>query len=65
MGSAVRAARRFEAAGAPALARFARAALVADVAFLVAAFFLSTGSSPTLWVVLAIGPLLLGLQGRG
>jgi O-antigen ligase len=65
MASAVRAGRRFAAAGAPALARLARAALVADVAFLVAAVFLTAGSSPTLWVVLAVGPLLFGLTERG
>jgi O-antigen ligase len=65
MGSALQAARRFEAAGAAALGRLARGIVVADAAFLVAAVFLSVGSRPTLWVLLAIGPLLLGLASRG
>jgi putative inorganic carbon (HCO3(-)) transporter len=65
MASALRAARRFEAVGALTLAGLARGVLVADIAFLAAAVFLSAGSRPTLWVLLAIGPLLLALAPRG
>jgi O-antigen ligase len=61
LASARRAARRFQARGAVALAQIARAVLVADVALLVAALFLSFGSRPTFWVLLALGPLLLGV----
>jgi O-antigen ligase len=61
LASARVAARRFEAAGAAALAQFARAVLVADVGLLVAAAFLPFGSRPTLWVLLSLGPLLLGV----
>jgi O-antigen ligase len=65
MGSAWRAARRFQAAGALALARLSRTVLVAEVGFLVAAVFLSAASRSTLWVLLALGPLLLGCRSRG
>jgi O-antigen ligase len=61
LGSARRAARRFEALGAVALARFSRSVLVAQVGVLVAAAFLSIGSRATLWVLLSLGPLLLGV----
>jgi O-antigen ligase len=61
LASAQRAARRFDAAGAVALAQLARAVLVADVALLAAAAFLTFGSRSTFWVVLALGPLLLGV----
>jgi O-antigen ligase len=65
MGAAWRAALRFQAAGAFALARLSRAVLVAQVGFLVAAVFLSAASRPTLWVLFALGPLLVGLRTRG
>jgi len=66
LASARLAARRFEAAGAAALGQFARAVLVADVGLLVAAAFLPFGSRPTLWVLLSLGPLLLGVaRARG
>jgi len=61
LSSARLAARRFEAAGAAALAQFSRAVLVADVGLLVAAAFLPLGSRPTLWILLSLGPLLLGV----
>jgi hypothetical protein len=59
--SAVRAARAFERIGETALAEFARSVVVADVALLTAITFLSIGSSSTVWVVLALGPVLLGI----
>jgi len=65
MGAAWRAAQRFQTAGALALARLSRAVLVAQVGFLVAAVFLSAASRSMLWVLLALGPLLLGLRTRG
>ncbi len=61
LASARRAALRFEAAGEAALARLARAVLVADVGLLTAAVFLSIGSRPTFWVLLSLGPVLLGM----
>jgi O-antigen ligase len=65
ISSAVRAARRFDAVGAGALGRLARGVVVADIAFLVATAFLTAGSRPMLWALLALGPLLLGLGSRG
>lgn len=61
LGSARRAARRFQAQGATGLYRLACAVVVANVGLLAAAAFLSIGSRPTLWVLLALGPMLLGV----
>jgi O-antigen ligase len=65
VASAVRAARAFRRAGAPGLAILARAVVVADAALLTAIAFLSIGSAPTVWVVLALGPVLLGVASGG
>jgi O-antigen ligase len=64
LASARSAARRFEAAGASTPARLARAVIVANVGLLTAAAFLSVGSRPTVWVLLALGPLLLGVASK-
>jgi O-antigen ligase len=61
VASAARAARLFERIGEPGLAALGRSLVVADVALLTAIAFLSIGSSATVWVVLALGPVLLGV----
>jgi O-antigen ligase len=61
LASAVRAARRFERAGRHRLAVLARGVLVADLGLLTAAFFISAQSTATVWLLLALGPALLGL----
>ena len=62
--AAVRAARRFDALGDGALATLARASAVAMVGFLVASTFISDSTDKRLWIVLALGPALLGLARR-
>jgi O-antigen ligase len=62
--AAVRAARRFDALGDSALATLARASAIAMVGFLVASTFISDGTDKRLWIVLALGPALLGLARR-
>lgn len=61
LGSALRAARRFERAGRHRLAVLSRGVLVADVGLLTAVFFISALSTATVWVLLALGPVLLSL----
>jgi O-antigen ligase len=62
--AALRAARRFDALGDDALATLARASVVAMVGFLVASTFISDSTDRRLWIVLALGPALLGLARR-
>jgi O-antigen ligase len=61
VGSAIRAARVFHHAGERALARISRGVIVADVGLLAAAVFISLQDTATFWVVLFLGPVLLGL----
>ena len=61
VGSAIRAARVFHHAGERALARISRGVIVADVGLLTAAVFISLQDTATFWVVLFLGPVLLGL----
>jgi len=61
VSSARRAARRFQAAGERDLATLARGVLVADVGVLTAALFISAQATATVWVLLALGPAMLGL----
>jgi hypothetical protein len=56
--AAWRAERSFEAAGDRAFAALSQATVVAIIAFMVAAFFLSMGADVRLWAVLALGPVL-------
>jgi O-antigen ligase len=65
LGAAVRAARCFDARGDPALAALARAAVVAIVGFLTASLFISDGTDERLWILLALGPALAIVAGRG
>jgi O-antigen ligase len=62
LASAIRAARRFERAGRRALGLLSRGVLVADIGLLTAAFFITAQSTATVWVLLALGPALLGLS---
>jgi O-antigen ligase len=64
LASALRAARRFDELGDSPLAALARAAAVAMVGFLVASTFISDSTDRRLWIVLALGPALLGLARR-
>jgi O-antigen ligase len=61
LASAARAARAFERAGRRDLALLARGVLVANLALLAAATFISAQSTAVVWVVLALGPVLLGV----
>jgi O-antigen ligase len=59
LDAACSAARRFERRAEDALATLSRGVLVATVGMLAAAVFVSIGSSPVLWLLLALGPALL------
>jgi hypothetical protein len=59
-----RAARRFDELNERGLAGLARAVLVGTIGMLAASFFLSDGSDPRLWVLLALGPALLALASK-
>ncbi|MEJ7891204.1 MAG: O-antigen ligase family protein [Solirubrobacteraceae bacterium] len=61
---ALKAARRFEEVGDRAQELLARSVAVAMVGELVASFFVSNEYEKTLWLMLALGPSLLGLSRR-
>ena len=58
------AARRFDALGRPAYGDLARASLMASLAMLAAQFFISDGDDWRLWILLALGPVLLSISRR-
>ena len=64
LAAAARAARRFEAIGDHALATLARAVIVASIGFLTASLFISNSTDKRLWIILALGPALLGAAHR-
>ncbi|MEN3285462.1 MAG: hypothetical protein V7607_6602 [Solirubrobacteraceae bacterium] len=64
LGAAARAARRFDALGDPALATLARAVIIASIGFLTASLFISNSTDKRLWIILALGPALLGAAHR-
>jgi O-antigen ligase len=64
LAAAGRAARRFDARGDPALAALARASVVAMIGFLTASLFISNSTDKRLWIILALGPALLGVARR-
>jgi O-antigen ligase len=64
LAAAARAARRFEAIGDQALATLARAVIVASIGFLTASLFISNSTDKRLWIILALGPALLGAAHR-
>jgi O-antigen ligase len=55
------AAQRFAGLGEHVLARLSRALLVGNIGLLTAAVFLSIGADRTVWLLLALGPVLLGV----
>jgi O-antigen ligase len=59
------AARQFDARGDPEMATLARAAMLALVGSLTASFFLTNVDDRRLWVLLALGPAMLGIARRG
>ncbi len=61
LSSAVQAAGRFQRAGRYAAAQLARGVLVANLGLLTAATFISAQATATVWVALALGPVLLGV----
>jgi O-antigen ligase len=64
MGATRRAARRLRAVGRPDLELTAQLVLVAQIAILAAGMFLPMTYSRQLWMLLAIGPALLGIAMR-
>ena len=64
MRSSWRAARRFDAIGAPDHANLARAVLLATIGMLAAMFFISSAYDFRLWVLFALGPVLNTLASR-
>jgi O-antigen ligase len=60
LSTAWRAQRRLAALGEPELASLARSVLVAAVGMLVALVFLTDGDDMRLWILLGLGPALLG-----
>lgn len=58
------AARRFEAIGESRYASVARAVLMGTIGMLAALFFLSIGDDERLWVLFALGPVLLAVASR-
>ncbi|HUR84044.1 MAG TPA: O-antigen ligase family protein [Solirubrobacteraceae bacterium] len=59
-----RACTRFDGAGEPELAALARAAVLAAVSVLAAGLFLSDAVDKRLWLLLGLGPALLGIAMR-
>jgi O-antigen ligase len=59
--AAWKAAGRFEQSGAYALGTLSRGTLVATLGMLTAGFFVTLGSEPILWLLLALGPALLAI----
>jgi O-antigen ligase len=51
----------FDRRGSPGLAGVARAVLVGTIGFLAAAFFVSLTTDYRLWLLLGLGPALLGI----
>lgn len=64
IGAAWRAAQRFQAGGETSLHALAQGVVVATIALLAAAFFISNGVDKRLWVLLALGPATLAAAGR-
>jgi O-antigen ligase len=64
LAAAARAARRFEAIGDRAMATLSRAVIVASIGFLTASLFISNSTDKRLWILLALGPALLGAAHR-
>jgi O-antigen ligase len=65
VASAARAARRFDRSGRRSLALLARGVLVGNIGLLIAATFISAQVTATVWLLLALGPVLLSLACAG
>lgn len=61
VAAAIRAGRWFERAGDPAFALLSRGVAAANVGLLTAAVFISLQTTSTVWLLLILGPLLLGV----
>jgi len=61
VAAAIRAGRWFERAGDPAFALLSRGVAAANVGVLTAAVFISLQTNSTVWLLLILGPLLLGV----
>jgi O-antigen ligase len=64
-GAARRAGHLLERTGRPDLAMLARALLIAQVAMMFALIFITDGYDKRLWLLFALGPVLLGIARRG
>jgi O-antigen ligase len=64
LGATRRAGKELEQAFMPDMAMLARALLVAQIAMLAALFFISDGYDKRLWMLLALGPVLLTIARR-
>jgi len=64
LAAARRAALNFDIRGESTLATLSRCVLVATIGMLAAAFFLSAGNDYRQWILLGIGPAMLGLSRR-
>lgn len=64
LGALVRARARFDAGGEGSLATLSGAVFAATIGMLTASVFLSNGLDKRLWLLLALGPVLLGLAVR-
>lgn len=64
MGAAKRAGDLLERVGEPELAMLARALLIAEIAMLFALTFITDGFDKRLWLLFALGPVLLGIASR-
>jgi O-antigen ligase len=62
--AALAAARRFEQFGETAMAGLSRAVFVGMVGMLTASFFISNANDRRLWILLAMGPIMLALAQR-
>ena len=62
--AAILAARRFESRGEWGLGALTRGIVVASLSILAASMFLSAATDKRLWLLLALGPVLLGLASR-
>jgi O-antigen ligase len=65
IAAALSAARAFERRGEPRLGVFARAVFAGNLGLLTACFFISAGTTGTVWVLIGLGPVLLGVSQRG
>jgi O-antigen ligase len=61
LGAPLHAARRFKALGDRRLAQLSVSLLIGNIGLMTAAIFLSIGADRTVWFLLGLGPVLLGI----